>query len=396
MYASVFMGPFARGPRDDAALIEQCLAMAIEAAEAGFSIITFGEQHFNNYEPYCNPLLMGAQLAGKLKDSYFATTVVPLPYHNPIRLAEDINVLDQLMKGRLIVGMSAGRIGFSPDFQNFGLDPQDQRAIFAEKFAALETLWRHEPGAEPVRFDGQWVRGGVHGRVMPGPYRAPRPLVAIGSNTEATVRKAGIDGHVMFLGPASIDDAARKYRAYREGLEEGGWDEAYTADRLAFSMVHHQTVVADTDDEAWRMVEERMAFNPLMNRRGDPRSLRQMYDDGIAKTAGLTDQEARNSEVALGWYMAGAPDTIVDLFRQHEAVGIQQVHTRFNSGTWNPDGWARSFRLFVDEVMPRIDPQSFAAPRPAEVQDAVRQGPMPPMQGPGVTRLAEDNIARTA
>ena len=158
-------------------------------------------------------------------------------------------------------------------------------------------------------------------------------------------------------------------------------------------MVHHQTVVADTDDEAWQVVERRMAFNPLMNRTGDGRTLRRMYEDGLAKRDGLTEQEARNSEVALGWYMAGSPDTIVDLFRQHEAVGIAQVHTRFTSGTWEPEGWRRSFRLFVDEVMPRIDAQTFAPLTDAEIQQPVREGPMPPMSGPGLNWLAEANIA---
>lgn len=391
MYAAIFLGPFARGPRDDRALIEFSLKQAVEAAEAGFSTITFGEQHFNNYEPYCNPFLMGTQLAGKLRNSYFATTVVPLPYHNPIRLAEDINVLDQLMAGRLIVGMSAGRVGFSPDFQNFGLDPKDQRAIFAEKFAALQRLWAHKPEDGPITFDGQWVKGGVHGRIMPISYRAPGPLIAIGSNTEATVRKAGVDGHVMFLGPASIGDAGAKYRAYREGLQEGGHNEAMVADRLSKSMVHHQTVVADTDDEAWAIVEARMAFNPVMNRQNDPRTLRQMYEDGLAKKPGMTEQESRNSEAALGWYMVGSPDTIVEQFRAHEAVGIQQIHTRFNSGMWAPDLWDRMFRLFVDEVMPRIDAQTFAAPTGDEVQQPVREGPLPPMAGPGLDDMVREN-----
>lgn len=388
MYVAIFMGPFARGPRDDRVLIEQCLNMAVEAAEAGFSTITFGEQHFNNYEPYCNPLLMGAQLAGKLKDSFFATTILPLPYHNPIRLAEDANIVDQLMGGRFILGMSAGRVGFSPDFENFGLDPKDQRAIFAEKFAALETLWAHDPQSGPLKFNGQWVKGGMHGRIQPVSYRAPRPLLAIGSNTESTVRKAGVDGHVMFLGPASFDEAVARYTAYREGLDEGGWDDAFKAHRLRHSMIHRQTVVGETDDEAWGVVEARMAFNPMMKRDGDPRTIRQMYEDGLRKKAGMSDQEQHNSNVALGWYMAGSPETLIEQFKAHRAAGIEQIHTRFNTGLWNPDGWQRSFRLFVDEVMPKIGAKTFPALDRSEIQEPVRQGPMPPMPGMTMASVA--------
>lgn len=389
MYVAIFLGPFARGPRDDRALMEQCLHMAQDAAEAGFATITFGEQHFNNYEPYCNPLMMGAQLAGKIGKAFFATTVVPLPYHNPIRLAEDVNILDQLLEGRLILGVSAGRIGYSPDFENFGLDPKDQRAIFAEKFAALEALWGHDPADGPLAFDGQWAKGGMHGRLQPVSYRAPRPLVAIGSNTEATVRKAGRDGHVMFLGPASIKDAATSYRAYREGLDEGGWDEAFKAHRLRHSMVHHQTVVGESDDDAWAYVEARMAFNPTMRRDGDNRTIRQMHEDGLRGKPGMSEQEIHNSRAALAWYMVGSPDTIIEQFHRHKEAGIEQVHTRFNTGMWNPEGWQRSYRLFVEEVMPRIGAETFPSLTDEEIQAPVRAGPLPVMDGPNLERRAD-------
>ena len=72
MHVSVFMGPFARGPRDDRATIDYCLKQAEDAAAAGFAMVTFGEQHFNNYEPYCNPLLIAARLAPVLGDAWFA------------------------------------------------------------------------------------------------------------------------------------------------------------------------------------------------------------------------------------------------------------------------------------------------------------------------------------
>src|SRR5580698_8232100 len=117
MYLGIFLGPFSRGPEDDLEVIDLCIEQAIEAAEARFALVTFGEQHFNNYEPYCNPFLMGAHLAPYLKDSYFGTTITPLPLHPPIRLAEDMNVLDNLTRGKLIVGLSAGRAQLVRDFE---------------------------------------------------------------------------------------------------------------------------------------------------------------------------------------------------------------------------------------------------------------------------------------
>ncbi len=51
MYISVFMGPFSFGPAQDKPNIDLCIAQSVAAAQAGFAMVTFGEQHFNNYEP---------------------------------------------------------------------------------------------------------------------------------------------------------------------------------------------------------------------------------------------------------------------------------------------------------------------------------------------------------
>lgn len=377
MYVSVFLGPFARGSRDDRATIEYCLKQAEEAANAGFSMVTFGEQHFNNYEPYCNPFLMGARLSDKLGRTYFATTICPLVFHNPIRLAEDINVLDQLLSGRLIVGMSAGRVGFSPDFENFGLDPKDQRAIYAEKYAALQKLWTHKLDDGPIRFDGQWVKGGLHGRLMPVSYRAPGPAVAIGTNTDATIRSAGLEGNYVFLGPCARTEAIAKFALYSEALEEAGLSAAAKADRLAKSMVHHQTIVGESDDDAWKQAETMAGRNPLLNRSNDGRTMRQMWDDAESDKQGLSEQEAKNSRFVHGWYIVGGPETVTAELKAHADGGVQQVHTRFTVGAYNPEGWDRSFKLFVDEVMPRIDAQTFDGLPEDEIQQPVKLGPLP-------------------
>jgi alkanesulfonate monooxygenase SsuD/methylene tetrahydromethanopterin reductase-like flavin-dependent oxidoreductase (luciferase family) len=377
MRIAVFMGPFARDPSDDRALIEYCLKAAERAANDGFALITFGEQHFNNYEPYCNPFLMGARLAPVLGDAWFATTVVPLPYHNPIRLAEDMNVLDQLMGGKLIVGMSAGRVGFSPDFENFGLDPKDQRAIFTEKMAALKTLWAHRQEDGPLQFDGAWVKGGVHGRVMPMSYRAPHPHVAIGSSTSATLRRAGVDGNIVFLGPCPLTEADEKFTLYREGLAEGGHSIAHAADALGKSMVHHQFIVADSDDIAWGMAERMMGFHPLIDRREDKRTLRQMNDDYLNGTMGTTPRAVQNAIAVAGWIVAGNPQAVIDQIEAHRAVGIKMVHTRFAFGPYNPTAWDANYRKFVEQVMPHVQPERIPALQEAELQPMVQAGPKP-------------------
>ncbi|WP_428152169.1 LLM class flavin-dependent oxidoreductase [Brevundimonas sp.] len=398
MHISIFMGPFARGPRDDRPLIDLCLREAERAAADGFSLVSFGEQHFNNYEPYCNPLLMGARLSPVLGDTWFATTILPLPYHNPIRLAEDLNILDQLLNGRFIAGMSAGRVGFSPDFENFGLDPSQQREIFAEKMTALRTLWNHRIDDGPVAFTGPWVKGGMHGRLMPIPYRAGAPLVAIGTNTDPLIHQAGKDGNVLFLGPCGLEDARAKMALYRKGLESAEHSAAVIAQRVSTSMIHHQFVVAETDEAAWAKIEKMMGFHPLLDRREDKRTLGQMHYDAVAGRPGATPVEIRNANVVESWIVAGSPGTVIEAIKARADAGFEMVHTRFGFGPYDPDGWNASYSLFVKEVMPHLGVTPIPAPGQSEIHPDVLAGPLPvggPPKGPmGIAAADSQEPAR--
>ena len=396
MHIAVFLGPFGRGNRDDKPLIDWCLQSAEQAASDGFAMITFGEQHFNNYEPYCNPLLMAARLAPVLGDAWFATTILPLPYHNPIRLAEDLNVIDQLLEGKFIAGMSAGRIGFSPDFENFGLDPKQQRQIFSEKMAALRALWGHRQDDGPITFDGPWVKGGMHGRLMPISYRSPQPHVAIGTNTPALVRQAGVDGNMLFLGPCPIEDAEASLSLFREGLAEGGHDAAIIADRIDKSMVHHQFVVADTDEEAWDQMAKMTPFHPLIDRRDDKRHYRQMFEDAKAGRPGTAVEKA-NETFVRGWMIAGSPQTVIDAINAHSAAGFKMIHTRFGFGAYNVPAWEKNYRMFVDHVMPHVSATRLSRVAESEIQPDIAAGPLPPGgPPPGPMGIAAKNSPEPA
>ncbi|MFD1611459.1 LLM class flavin-dependent oxidoreductase [Sphingomonas tabacisoli] len=193
MYLGIFLGPSSRGPGNDHDVIRLCLDQAAQAAKAGFALITFVEQHFNSYEPYCNPFLIGARLSPYPKQAYFGTTIVPLPLHHPLRLAEDINVLDVLTRGQLIVGRSAGRVGYSRDLENFGADLKRRHEMFASKLDIMRRAWVKQADDPDLMIETDFdVRAvsGPEARMMPAPYLAGGPLLAVGSNTDATTPQA--------------------------------------------------------------------------------------------------------------------------------------------------------------------------------------------------------------
>ena len=344
MHLGIFLGPFSRGPEDDLGVINLCIEQAIEAAEARFALVTFGEQHFNNYEPYCNPFLMGAHLAPYLKDSYFGTTITPLPLHQPIRLAEDMNILDILTRGKLIVGLSAGRAGLVRDFEAFGLDAADRDVLFATKLEIMEKAWAKRPDDADLTFDTGFDKGGILGasmtggqsRLMPASFRAGRPLYAIGTNSDGTVAKAGEQGHPLFLGPATLEDAARRFGIYREAMEHAGHPQSLIDRNRRLSMITRLVIVDETEakaeERAGRM-QKRVTFAP----------------PGF---------EA----------IVGSPDSVASQIRQYEENGILHLHLRFTVGEGNFEDMKNSFRLFVKECAPQLDLQTFTPPSGVELR----------------------------
>jgi alkanesulfonate monooxygenase SsuD/methylene tetrahydromethanopterin reductase-like flavin-dependent oxidoreductase (luciferase family) len=385
MYLSIFVGPFSRDARDDLAVIDMCLEQAIRSADAGFAMVTFGEQHFNNYEPYCNPFIMAGRVAPYLGDAWFGTTIVPLVFHHPVRLAEDSSVADLLLRGRFILAMSAARVGPVPDWDNFGLEQSDRNAIFSSKLAILQSAFAHQEGDPPLRYETPWDRGAINGRLMPASWRAGGPLLAIGSSTDATIADTGSKGWPVFLGPCPPAVAAAKFGVHRQAMADAGIAPEQIATAAARSLVTRNVIVADTDDEAWALAEKLSGKAPFMDRSTDQRSMREMADydlsgaEFVAAGPGRpgVDPVIRNSTYVQGWLIVGDPDSVARQLKEYDTLGIPQLNVRFTVGRYDPDlgtpeVFARSFDLFLSDVLPQVTAERFAAPDATEVRPTYR------------------------
>jgi alkanesulfonate monooxygenase SsuD/methylene tetrahydromethanopterin reductase-like flavin-dependent oxidoreductase (luciferase family) len=366
MHISVFMGPVALGERQDLPQIELCIEHAIRAADAGFAMVTFGEQHFNNYEPYSNPFLMGARLAPHLGDTWFGTTIVPLVLHHPLRLAEDSNVIDLLTRGRFLMGLSQGRVGFSPDFANFGLDPERRSEIFASKLDILQRAQRQKFDDASIVMDTEWDKGMLQGRLMPVSWRRGGAQIAIGTNTPQTVDAVGAKGMPLFLGPTTRDNAAALMSRHRAALAAAAHDHATQQDASRKSLVTRHVFVGRTDAEAWEIAEAMAGMVPMLDRVNDSRSFREMAAAADAAASGA-DPHPKNVEWVNSWIIAGSPETVARELRAYDDAGISHVNTRFNVGPYNKPLADASFQLFIDEVLPHIGNERFPALRPDEI-----------------------------
>ncbi len=361
-----------------------CIDQATRSAAAGFAMVTFGEQPYNNYEPYCNPFIMAGRMATSLGDAWLGTTIVPLVFHHPLRVAEDASVADLLLRGRFILGMSAARVGPVPDWVNFGVDQADRDALFASNFEILQAALAHKPGDPPLRYDTKWGRGALNGRLMPASWREGGPVLAIGSSTDATIESVGSSGLPLFLGPCTPAVAAHKFGLHRSAMEQAGLSASDRQLASIRSLVTRNVIVADTDDEAWELAEKLSGKAPFMDRSTDSRSMREMSEYDLshspaeASSFGMkSDPVVRNSSYVQGWLIVGDPASVVRQIKEYETVGIPQLNVRFTVGLYNPDLgtraiFDRSFNLFVDEVVPQIGLEQFAPLANEDVRPAYR------------------------
>jgi alkanesulfonate monooxygenase SsuD/methylene tetrahydromethanopterin reductase-like flavin-dependent oxidoreductase (luciferase family) len=145
-------------PRNLDAVLEDTLAVVRAADRLGFDAVWLAEHHFLG--DYCNaaaPDLLLAAMARETERIGLGLGVVPLPIHDPVRVAERLATLDLLSGGRVLWG--AGRGVTLTELGGFDVDPADTRALFLGRLDRLKSLF----------LTGEFERGGKHFALRPTP-----------------------------------------------------------------------------------------------------------------------------------------------------------------------------------------------------------------------------------
>ena len=116
--------------RSDASIIGEHLAMGNLAEPLGFDSLWALEHHFTGYAMTADPLQLLSYFAGHTKRITLGTAVVVLPWHDPVRVAEQIALLDIMCGGRCIFGF--GRGAASVEYEGFRIPMEEARPRFAE------------------------------------------------------------------------------------------------------------------------------------------------------------------------------------------------------------------------------------------------------------------------
>ncbi len=126
-------------PEGVAGVIRDTEIMVRLAEDVGFDISWFAEHHFSNYSVCVSPLLLGARLSGLTKRIKMGTAVIVLPLYHPLRVAQEVGLLDQMTDGRIAIGVGSG---YQPyEFTRYGRDVAEKSDIFLEYWDILEQAW---------------------------------------------------------------------------------------------------------------------------------------------------------------------------------------------------------------------------------------------------------------
>lgn len=319
-----------------AAQFETRLRLAERYDAAGFHCYHVAEHHCTPFGIAPSPLVFLSAVAQRTRRLRVGPLVLPLPLYEPLRLYQDVCMLDQLSNGRLDLGVGKG---ISPhELAFFGLDMAAAQARFTEALAVLRKAF----GSETLDFTGEFHRYGAVPLAM-RPLQEPHPPLWYGVLKPETAEWSARQGmHIVCgNGPASeVRACIDRYRAT--------WQEIATPGAAAPLMgLTRQLVVAPTDAAAHGIArrafaEFRRNFVWLWERNNDP----------LASFLLPEDFEAVQQH---GEALAGSPETVARvLCEQLEESGANYMVCRFAWGDLSEAEMLQSVDLFASRVMPAL------------------------------------------
>ena len=205
--------------------IQGVIDLAVRAEELGFDSVWASEHVFNvSYvydrigdKPYYEPLTVLTYVAAKTKTLGLGTSVLVLPYHNPIRLAKVAATLDVLSGGRLMLGVGVGVI--EQELEAMGSPYAERGAISDETIAIMKELWTNPDPS----FEGKYHSfSGM--KFTPKPVQKPHIPLIIGGTSRAAIRRAARNGTTWHPTALAPDVLAEGVKYLHEQAEKAGRD----------------------------------------------------------------------------------------------------------------------------------------------------------------------------
>ena len=206
-------------PAKDQQIIQETLREAQLCDALGMEMLWLAEHHFDGICAYVDPVSFAAALAASTKQIHIGFAVAQMSLHHPIRMAEQMSLIDNISKGRLVVGLGRGTAYNIYDYQGYGIDPAEAHERLIEAEDIMIKAWTTENFEHEGKFWNMRLP-----LLRPRPYTKPHPpIVRACASEEAMLGMARAGppvpherpeqrGHAASHGPLPQDDARVRVR----------------------------------------------------------------------------------------------------------------------------------------------------------------------------------------
>jgi len=307
-------------------------ARALERIEimdrTGYDAVWLAEHHFSSFSVCPSVHMVGTLAAARTQRLRIGTAVSLAPLYHPLRLAEEVALLDTLSGGR--VNWGAGRGFARVEFSAFGVPPEESASRFRETVEIVLRAWTNER----INFAGQHFSF-EDIEVLPKPVQLPHPPVWMAASSESAIEWAASRGFSILMDPhSSGPEIGAKRQFYAGKLAAAGFSEAGRdipiARLVAVAGSAGKAAAVARSGAEWILNSYLGAqYRPVMQ--------------GSFTPAGVDPVQRYLDEVILH----GTPDKVGDeILRLRDEIGLDYLLCAPLSH--------QSFMLLTEQVLPRI------------------------------------------
>jgi alkanesulfonate monooxygenase SsuD/methylene tetrahydromethanopterin reductase-like flavin-dependent oxidoreductase (luciferase family) len=329
------------GGQSDADAFAQGIDQVIAAEDWGLDAVWLAEIHQQAARSVMSvPLTVLSALATRTTRLKLGTGVQVLPLIHPLRLAEETATVDQISRGRLMLGI--GRSGNPRAYAAYGVPYAESRERFYETLEVLKLAWTQTA----FSFHGKYHHFD-EARAVPRPYQQPHPPIRIAGASEDTFPILGALGYPLFVAVRSgtLSGLAPDLASYREAYKAAGHPGRGDVHlRLSLHL-------ADTDAQAVAEAEPSIVhgYRALVSQLEGSPNARRRAELEVVRT--LTYDDILRDKVIVG-----SPKTVTERLRVlQDQLGIDGILAELNFGAHIPaEQMMRSLRLLCEEVKPNL------------------------------------------
>jgi len=317
---------------------------AVFAEQVGFDAYYMGEHHFVFASGNSSPLTMAAAIAARTSTMRIGTSIICAPFHNPLRLAEDIAAVDIASKGRFDLGIGVGSQW--EEFNTFGIDPKERFARTWEIIDIIEKCLNS--GEEDFDIEGKYYNfPAVHWIMQPVQKRIP---IFWGGFGPKGVQRAAERGYNL-IAPDVTGTYERVMREHGRKPEEH-----------LIGFVNNVSI-GDTWEDAFQAMAE--PFQWVSNQYGQRKEL---SGSVLTDATWISLEDVRHSAetgepVGFGIPTAGTVDQIIEHFLpivRGERGLITHLGIEARQPGVSTENARRTMKLFAEEVMPVLKAEAAA------------------------------------